>query len=95
MPFATAAAGNSPASIVSITGDSQSASTDSTAGSTASSRSSANAAYFEKSKLTGVTMLHIKGLREGYVLLFISILRTCFTNVYVMYSVVLTVLQVH
>jgi hypothetical protein len=70
MPFATAAVGNSPASIVSITGDSQSASTDTTASASASanSRSSSSAAYFEKSKLTGATMLHIKGLREGYVM---------------------------
>jgi hypothetical protein len=70
MPFATAAVGNSPASIVSITGDSQSASTDTAATTTASatSRSTTAAAYFEKSKLTGATMLHIKGLREGYVL---------------------------
>jgi hypothetical protein len=67
MPFATAVVGNSPASIVSITGDSQSASTDTSATATASttSRSLAGAAYFEKSKLTGATMLHIKGLKEG------------------------------
>eukprot|EP00953_Heterococcus_sp_UTEX-ZZ885_P036072 18599-Heterococcus_DN1.PRE.1 len=67
MPFATATVGNSPASIVSITGDSQSASTDTTATASSSSRSSAAAAHFEKSKLTGATMLHIKGLKEGRV----------------------------
>eukprot|EP00953_Heterococcus_sp_UTEX-ZZ885_P036075 18600-Heterococcus_DN1.PRE.1 len=67
MPFATAAVGNSPASIVSITGDSQSASTDTTTTASTTSRSSSSAAYFEKSKLTGTTMLHIKGLKEGRV----------------------------